>query len=95
MLRKNTYNPEMIKKWFRKLLAYKEEYRVADCDIYNIDETGFRISVGRSYTILTQSGNKRERIADLDNRDYITLIKAISATGIALPLMLVVKAAHL
>jgi hypothetical protein len=68
---------------------------VADCDIYNIDETGFRISVDRSHKILTRSGNKRERIADPDNRDYITLIEAISATSIALPLMLVVKAAHL
>jgi hypothetical protein len=85
----------MIEKWFRKLLACKEEYRVADCDIYNMDETGFRISVGRSHKILTRSGNKRERIADLDNRDYITLIEAISTTGIALPLMLVVKVTHL
>jgi hypothetical protein len=95
MLRKNTHNPEMIEKWFRKLLACKEEYRVADCDIYNMDEMGFRISVSRSYKILTRSGNKRERMTDPDNRDYITLIKVISTTGIALPLILVVKAAHL
>jgi hypothetical protein len=34
-------------------------------------------------------------MADPDNQDYITSIEAISAINIALPLMLVVKAAHL
>jgi hypothetical protein len=32
---------------------------------------------------------------DPDNQDYITLIKVISVINIALPLMLIVKAAHL
>lgn len=76
-------------------MTAKQEYRVLDDNIHNIDETGFRIGVGRQYKIITRAGNNRQYLADPDNRDYIISIESISATGEVYAPLLVLKAASI
>jgi hypothetical protein len=59
---KNSHDPAPIEKWFQKLLAVKQEYGIFDNDTYNMDETGFRIGVGRKYTVIPRAGNKRPQL---------------------------------
>lgn len=58
-----------------------------------MDETGFRIGVGRLYIIITSDEFPNEYIIDPDNRDYATIIKYISATGYSLSTFLILTGA--
>jgi Tc5 transposase DNA-binding domain len=94
-VRKNIHNPQAIQAWFDKLLTVIRTYGIVDTDIYNMDETGFRIGVGRRHKVITRASNNRQYLADPDNRDYVTSIECISAGGVSLAPMIVVKAANL
>jgi len=94
-IRKNTHDIEGLEKWFRKLKAVREEYGVVDADIHNMDETGFRIGVGRKHKIIARMTTKRQYQSDPDNRDYITSIESISAAGEVHAPLLVLKASCL
>jgi Tc5 transposase DNA-binding domain len=94
-VRKNTHDPTAIQRWFDKLLAVKIEFGIVDKDIYKIDETGFRIGVGRQHKVITRVKNRRQYLFDPDNRDYMTAIECISVGGISILLMFILKAANL
>jgi Tc5 transposase DNA-binding domain len=53
-VRKNTYDPTAIQRWLDKLLPVKIEFGIIDTDIYNMDETGFRIGVGRQHKVIIE-----------------------------------------
>ena len=95
VVRKSMHDPEGLMKWFRKLEDIRKEYGIVDTDIHNMDETGFRIGVGRQHKIITRADNRRRYMADPDNRDYITLIESISAAGEVHPPLLVLKSASI
>jgi hypothetical protein len=76
-------------------LAVKQEFGIVDTDIYNMDETGFRIGVGRRHKVITRSNNCRQYLINPNNRDYITSIESISAAGVSVAPMLVLKAANI
>lgn len=46
--RKLAHDPEMLSNWFERFQKLREQYQVLDDDIWNFDETGFRIGVGKS-----------------------------------------------
>ena len=50
-------------------------------DIWNMDETGFRIGCGIAHSVVTLDKSKPLRFVDPDNRDYTTSVEAISAGG--------------
>jgi hypothetical protein len=60
-----------------------------------MDETGFRIGVGRKHKVITRMTMKRQYQSDPDNRDHITSIKSISAAGEVYAPLLVLKASSL
>ena len=94
-LRKNTHDIEGLERWFRKLKAVRDEYGIVDQDIHNMDETGFRIGVGRKHKVITRMTTKRQYQTDPDNRDYITSIESISAAGEVHAPLLILKASSL
>ncbi|KAF2179752.1 CENP-B protein, partial [Zopfia rhizophila CBS 207.26] len=71
-------------------------------DVWNFDETGFRIGCGGKQIIVTFGSRGRERdktkdakkvtIGSETNRDYLTSVEAISASGEVIPPMLILKA---
>ena len=64
-------------------------------DIYNFDETGFRIGCGRGYTVVTLHKKKQIRLIDAENRDYITSVECVSADGWVIPLMLILAGVNI
>jgi DDE superfamily endonuclease len=86
---------EGLNTWFKKLKAVREKYGIIDQDIHNIDETGFRIGVGRQYKVIVKANSTRRYLTDPDNRDYIISIESIAADGTTHASMLVLKASSL
>jgi len=44
--RKHAHEPDDLRHWFAKYLAICQQYNIQSGDIYNFDETGFRIGIG-------------------------------------------------
>ena len=79
---------EDIRRWFCKLRDTMEGWGIRPKDLWNMDETGFQIRVGKDQMALT----RRKRATYLGmptNRESATAIEAISAAGRYLPAFLI------
>ena len=64
-------------------------YLASSQDIWNMDETGFRIGCGRAQIVITLDPRKPLYMTDPDNHDYITSVECISSAGdVILPLLI-------
>jgi len=90
LARKAAHDPVLIADWFRRFHALREEFGVANEDIWNFDETGFRIGVGRSQWIVTTCTSKRSYLAVDGVRTLVTSVEAVSAGGAVIEEMLIV-----
>ena len=81
---------EVYKAYFNEFKAVVYKYGIVQGDVYNIDETGFRISVGGSQQIITIDYQKACLLLLELNRNYITLVETISANGKVLPPLLII-----
>ena len=79
-----------IREWFNKLLAVRQQYCFQPSDIWNMDETGFRIGVARDQKVLSLNKQTPAYIAAGNNRETVTIIEAISADGATTPAMAIV-----
>ena len=62
---------------------------IADEDVWNMDETGFRTGCGRAHWVITLDPDKPMLLTDPDNREYITSVESISGGGKTIPPMLI------
>ena len=68
---------------------------IADEDIWNMDETGFRVGVGKAHWVITVDPKRSLRLADPDNRESLTSVEAISGGGGHIPPMLIMAGVHI
>jgi hypothetical protein len=68
-----------------------EKYGIDPADIYNMDETGFRIGVIAGRIVITHLTTKAVYLADPDNRESLTAVETIGADGSTIPPMLILK----
>ena len=54
--------------YFEKIEWVMREKGIIELDIWNMDETGFRISCGKAQLVVTMDPNKPLRIIDPENR---------------------------
>jgi hypothetical protein len=94
-VRSNTYDVKGLNKWFEKLKAVREKYGIIDQNIYNMNETGFRIGVSRQHKVIIRANNTHRYFTDSDNRDYITSIESIIVDDTTHASMLILKASSL
>jgi hypothetical protein len=59
-----------------------------------MDETGYRIGIGRAIKVITRKVKTRLYSNDPDNREHVTGIKCVNAAGEVLPVCVILKAAH-
>jgi hypothetical protein len=78
--------------WFEKLHAVIQKHGITPENIWNMDETGFRIGTSKSQYVLTEQPEKSHFLPIANNRESLTVVEAVSAGGIAIPAMLVVTA---
>ena len=73
----------------RSTRTIRIEKGIAEEDVWNIDETGFRAGCGRAHLVITLDPDKPLLLTDPDNREYITSVESISGGGKTIPPMLI------
>ena len=64
---------------------------IQQCDIYNFDESGFRIGVGKNQRVATRTADRPLSLGSNTNRETFTVVEAISGDGYVLPPMVIVS----
>ncbi|KAL2125756.1 hypothetical protein VTI74DRAFT_2848 [Chaetomium olivicolor] len=86
--RQDAEDPIRIAQYFQQLQNVVAEEGILPQDIWNMDETGFRIGVGKDQLIVTK--RKRAHYFGIpENRESATAIEAISAGGQVAPAFLI------
>ena len=85
-----TNSIEVYKAYFNKFKAVVYKYGIIQGDVYNIDETSFRIGIGGSQQIITIDYQKAYLSLLELNYDYIILVETISANSKVLPPLLII-----
>jgi hypothetical protein len=86
-------DPEVIQGWFTLVSNVKAKYGILDDDTYNFDETGFmmgQISTGVVVTDAEKPGRAKQ--VQPGNREWVTVIQGINATGWPIPPYIIFKA---
>ena len=79
-------DPTTIAAWFKLVEETRQTYGVLDQDIYNFDETGFAMGVAATSKVVTSADRVgRAVIIQPGNREWVTVIECVNASGSALP----------
>ena len=80
-------DPELIKNWFNCVQETIQKYGISEQDIYNMDETGFQIGVASTAKVVcgSETRDSHAKFIQPGNREWITIIIAINASGSVLP----------
>ena len=89
--RKNSHSLTDMKDYFYKLKAVMRDKGIIEVDVWNMDETGFRIGCGRAQMVIIMNPKKPLRMMDSDNRDYITTVECISSGGEVIPSLIIIS----
>jgi hypothetical protein len=87
--RKNTHNPADIRAHFENFQAACTLFGIGFKDIYNYDETGFRVGVGRAHEVITRLKSRHLYLSDPNNRESVTSVETICADGTVLDLFII------
>ncbi|KAM4055588.1 Tc5 transposase DNA-binding domain-containing protein [Hirsutella rhossiliensis] len=82
----STVGPDVphVTEYFKKLHETIASYGINPADIWNMDETGFRIGIGRDQVVVTKS-RRSQYFGIEENRESATAVEAISADGRYIP----------
>jgi hypothetical protein len=89
--RKAAHRKEDLELHFKEFSDTIMKYGIESADIYNMDETGFRIGVIAGRVVITHLSTKAVYLADPDNRESITAVKTVCADCSTIPPMLILK----
>jgi hypothetical protein len=88
-------DPKIYNQWFILVQNTKAKYGIVENDIYNFDETGFMMGMIFSGMVVTTSdGRGRAQLIQPGNREWATVIQAVSATGWILPPFIILAAQY-
>jgi hypothetical protein len=81
--RKRAEDREAAEDWFRRLGSLIRRYGIVDEDIWNFDETGFRIGIGRdNWIVMREKKHSNKAYIPVNtNREYATIVEAVNAVG--------------
>ena len=87
--RQEAENLETITEYFQKLQETITTHAIQPADLWNMDETGFCIGVGKDQLVVTRRRKRASYLGIPQNRESATAIEAISAGGQYLPAFLI------
>ena len=79
---------DRVRQYFDQLQQVVQDHGITPEGIWNMDETGFRIGVGKDQLIVTKR-SRAHYFALPENRESATAIEAISAAGNVIPVFLI------
>jgi hypothetical protein len=86
-------DPTLIRGWFQRVHRTITEYGILDTDTYNFDETGFQMGVITTAKVVTGTDRAgRPRTTQPGNREWVTVIEAVSADGFTVPPLIIFEA---
>jgi len=94
--RESAAQPASIKSFFDRLGEVKSRYHISADDIWNVDEKGFAIGIGKKGKVVCKRQRRNPRVRHPGNREWVTLMEGVSAGGKLLsPLYIYEGGAHL
>jgi hypothetical protein len=85
-------DPRIIQPWFDLVRRTIDENGIQTEDIYNFDETGFAMGLIATAKVITRAEYYgRRSILQPGNREWVTSIECVGATGFVLPPMVIFK----
>lgn len=76
---------EDIRGWFGELDIIMEAYGIQEGDIYNMDETGFRLGEGKDENTISRADTKQAKVSSSYTRILVTILECIGIDGQVLP----------
>ncbi|KAK0367451.1 fot5 transposase, partial [Colletotrichum limetticola] len=88
-------DPDAINAWFRLVANTIAKYGIVESDIYNFDETGFMMGQIASGMVVTSAErHSNTKMMQPGNREWVTVIQAISSSGYSVPPYIIVAGKH-
>ena len=89
--RKEAQSLKILKRHFKRFKYVCRELSLKNENLYNMNETDFRIEYERAHTVVTMKSHRKLTLTDANNRDYISSIECISTADYVLFFFLIVK----
>jgi hypothetical protein len=83
------HDVEDIDEWYCCFLQACRMYGIDEADIWNVNETGFMIGIGKDQWVLTLDPDRPCHLGSSTNRELVTVIEAVSGDGIVIPPMVI------
>jgi hypothetical protein len=97
MERQKAMNVDQIRDFFNKYKAAVDQYKIKKEDIWNMDETGLRVGVGRGQWVVVPAGQEQGRFKNLigshGDTEHISVVECISASGTVIAPLIIIKGA--
>ena len=87
---KNT-SPEVLSPWFDRLYAIIQKLGVTPANMWNIDETGIALGVCTNQRVIGSSETTHTYIQTPENREWVSIIECISASGLKITPVVIFK----
>ena len=84
-----------IDGFFKTLDTVVRTYNISTDNIWNMDETGIALGVCTNTRVLARAGKKRTYTESPENREWVSIIEAVSAGGATIPPTIIFKGLHL
>ncbi|KAI0992429.1 hypothetical protein K3495_g15756, partial [Podosphaera aphanis] len=92
--RREAYLKEDIEHHFAEFARCVVKVGIQADDIYNFDETGFQVGVVAGEKVLVPEDSEAAYVSDPDNRELVTVVATIGATGRLVPPIIIFKGAY-
>jgi hypothetical protein len=90
-LRLQSVTPKSLAHWFEHFNSVRERYQVPWDNIYNMDETGIALGVCSNQRVVGKAATISSYKATPENREWVSIIETISATGRRLQCLIIFK----
>jgi hypothetical protein len=83
--------PEQVRAFLERFEATRRRLNIPMEDVYNMDETGVALGVCTNTRVLASSSKKKAYIKSPENREWVSIIECVSATGQKLRCLIIFK----
>jgi hypothetical protein len=90
LARKEAHTPSAIREWFEVLEKEMKKKVIKPYNLWNFDETGFRIGVGGNEWVITMDPKRRAWAPSHTSTKHVSVVEAVNAAGEVIEPMLVV-----
>lgn len=87
-------NPRVLEKYFQIFNKMLRDYKIKPENIWNMDEKGFMMGMACRVKVICRKGRKNPRYTHDGNREIITVLECVCASGRVLPPLIVTKGSH-